>query len=177
MPQKRNRNELTDEQRVLVEDNHNLIYAYASRNNLTLDDWYGVLAYALCKAAQDYIPERGHKISTVAWAYFGNEVRKEKHLELMPKRSKKVETPIDDIPATMRQSEEEGYERVDDEDAYQRVIDCLKILRPREKEYLMQYVDGKSYLQIADEKKVSRQAVAETVKRARLKLRQVTASA
>lgn len=45
---------LTKEQQKIVEDNHNLIYGYAYKHNLDLDEYYDLLAIALCRAAMYY---------------------------------------------------------------------------------------------------------------------------
>lgn len=49
---------LTEEQRKLVEDNHDLIYEYAHENNISIDEYYDVLAIALCDAAIDIYKEK-----------------------------------------------------------------------------------------------------------------------
>lgn len=54
---------LTDEQRQIVEDNHNLIYGYARDNNLDIDDWYGLLSIELCESVMEHNPEKS-KLST-----------------------------------------------------------------------------------------------------------------
>lgn len=45
---------LTKEEREIVEDNHDLIYMVADCMELDIDDYYGLLAIALCHAAQKY---------------------------------------------------------------------------------------------------------------------------
>ena len=42
---------LTDEQRQLINDNHNLIYAILNERKLKIDDWYDVAALGMCDAA------------------------------------------------------------------------------------------------------------------------------
>lgn len=70
---------LNDEQRKLVEDNHNLIYSFLERRNLSLDaieDWYGTAAIGLCKAAMVYDENRGCKFSTLSYIIMDNEVKR-----------------------------------------------------------------------------------------------------
>jgi len=50
---------LTEEQSRVVEDNHNLIFWYAHKYNFNLDEWYDLLAIALCLAVMKYNPEKG----------------------------------------------------------------------------------------------------------------------
>lgn len=45
---------LTAEQTKLIEDNHNLIYSFLHKYNLKIDDYYGIVAIAFCKAATSY---------------------------------------------------------------------------------------------------------------------------
>lgn len=56
---------LNDEQRKLVEDNHNLIYFYARKHHIDLEEYYDVLAMALCYAAYHYDSSKG-TFSTLA---------------------------------------------------------------------------------------------------------------
>ena len=51
--------QLNDEQRKLVEDNHNLIYQYLIDNKLPQDEYYDIAAIGLCKAALKYDTSKG----------------------------------------------------------------------------------------------------------------------
>lgn len=64
---------LNDKQRKLVEDNHSLIFWYAHKNHLDLEEWYGILALALCKAALKYDEEKS-KFTTYAVMSMKNEM-------------------------------------------------------------------------------------------------------
>lgn len=50
---------LTIEQQKIVEDNHNLIYWYANKANLNIDEYYGLLAMELCKTVMKYDETKG----------------------------------------------------------------------------------------------------------------------
>lgn len=50
---------LSDEQRQIVEDNHNLIYWYCNLKNLDLEEWYDLLCIELCFTVMKYDPEKG----------------------------------------------------------------------------------------------------------------------
>lgn len=65
---------LTEGQSKMVEENHNLIYGYLSKNNLNIDDYYDLAAIGLCKAAIHYDPNRS-KFSTLAYTCMGNEIK------------------------------------------------------------------------------------------------------
>ena len=69
---------MTEEQKKLAEDNHNLIYFYARKYHMSKQDFEdrdGILAIGLCKAARDYDESRGRAFSTVAMGYMLNECR------------------------------------------------------------------------------------------------------
>lgn len=71
---------LNDTQRRLVEENHNLIYTFLNSRNLSLDaieDWYGVAAIGLCKAALSWDEIKKIKFSTYAFVCMENIVRSE----------------------------------------------------------------------------------------------------
>lgn len=65
---------LTNEQRELVESNHNLIYRFAYNNNLFIDDYYDILAIGLCKASINFDKDKG-MFSTYAYRCMLNELR------------------------------------------------------------------------------------------------------
>lgn len=58
---------LTEEQKRLAEDNHNLIYGFLRRRNYSIEEWYGVAAIGLCKAAAVFDPAKGYAFSTIAY--------------------------------------------------------------------------------------------------------------
>lgn len=62
---------LTEEQKRIVEENHNLIYWYCNKYNLDIEEYYGLFAIELCKAVQSYDPTKS-KISTYIIRAFWN---------------------------------------------------------------------------------------------------------
>ena len=66
---------LTKEQKKLVEENHNLIYSFAHKNNLNVNEYYDILAIGLCDAAQTFDENRG-AFSTVAYHCMKNRLYK-----------------------------------------------------------------------------------------------------
>lgn len=64
---------LTEEQKELVTKNHDLIYAYAHKNNISIDEYYDVLAIGLCKAASVFDETKG-VFSTLAYKCMSNEL-------------------------------------------------------------------------------------------------------
>lgn len=68
-----NKEPLTEEQRNLVAENHNLIYTYAIKKNISVEDYYGTLAIGLCKAAKTFDENKG-AFSTFAFYCMENEL-------------------------------------------------------------------------------------------------------
>ena len=65
---------LNNKQRQLAEENHNLIYSFAKKFQLNLDEYYGVLATGLCKAALHYV-DGEFQFSTLAYTCMLNVVK------------------------------------------------------------------------------------------------------
>ena len=64
---------LTEAQKSLVEDNHDLIYSFLGKKNLSKDNFYDLAAIALCKAAMDYQEDKS-RFSTLAYIYMEREI-------------------------------------------------------------------------------------------------------
>lgn len=61
--------ELTEEQKRIVEENHNLIYSYCKYKGLNVDEYYGDLAVVLCDIVKKYEKQKS-KISTYVYKAF-----------------------------------------------------------------------------------------------------------
>lgn len=57
---------ITEKQKKLVEDNHNLIFSFLKKYDLSNDDYYDLAAIGLCNAAINYQDDIS-KFSTYAW--------------------------------------------------------------------------------------------------------------
>lgn len=91
---------LNEEQKKLVEENHNLIYSFLKYRNLSLnavEDWYGTAAIGLCKAAMAFDDSRGLKFSTLAYVCMERAVDCVKRKE---KKNVKVSISLDEKIAT-----------------------------------------------------------------------------
>lgn len=79
---------MTDEQQRLVTRNHNLIYSFLNKYQLSACDWYDVAAIGLCKAAMTYVSGVS-SFSTYAYQCMRNEIycemRKENHQKMIPR--------------------------------------------------------------------------------------------
>lgn len=67
------RDTLTKHQQELIETNHDLIYWFANKFNLEINDYYDILAIGLCYAAKAY-DENKCEFSTFAFYCMRNEV-------------------------------------------------------------------------------------------------------
>lgn len=68
-----NNEPLTEKQRELAEKNHDLIYGYAHKKNISIGEYYDLLAIGLCKAAKTYDENKG-RFSTLAYKCMENEL-------------------------------------------------------------------------------------------------------
>lgn len=85
---------LNTKQQQLISQNHNLIYGFAHKRKLNLDEYYDILALALCRAALSY---DSHKSSFQTYAYMimGSEVNAYQRALNKPKR--KLDKSIKEI--------------------------------------------------------------------------------
>ena len=63
---------MTEMEQKLAEDNHNLIYDFAKKKNLVVEDYYGLLAIGLCNAATSYSSDDNNTFSTYAYSCMQN---------------------------------------------------------------------------------------------------------
>ena len=56
---------MTEYQKQLVIENHNLIYRFLQKEKLNMEDWYDLSAIGMCKAAKTF-NEGTYKLSTNA---------------------------------------------------------------------------------------------------------------
>lgn len=78
---------MTEKQKKLAEDNHNLIYSLLHRMNLNIDDHYGTAAIGLCEAAMAYDSDRGTKFATLAYRCMRNRLSQDHRKASMKKRT------------------------------------------------------------------------------------------
>lgn len=63
---------MTESEKKLVEENHNLIYDFAKKKNLIIEDYYDLLAIGLCHAALSYSLKGNAVFSTYAYSCMQN---------------------------------------------------------------------------------------------------------
>lgn len=78
---------LTEEQKQLAADNHNLIYGFLRYRGLNVDEYYDICAIAFCEAVAAYDESLGFTLATLAyramdyavidyWRYNGSSIRR-----------------------------------------------------------------------------------------------------
>lgn len=172
---------LNKQQQELAEKNHDLIYWYTNKRGLDLDEYYGDLAIALCRAAYHYDESSGASFSTYAVASMDNTVKK-----MIQKKARTIEA-TENILTT-----EWEYENYDDEpftlgDMIQDpnvdlegyvvtnilVEEFVKSLSERYRFILKSLLSGKTQAEIGHELGVSRQCVNQILLRIRSAWREV----
>ena len=95
---------LTEEQRKIAEENHNLIYSFLHKRKLDIDEWYGDMAVAFVEAVGMWNPGRG-ALSTIAFVAMGNRYARVLTAERRSKRQALVQSldaPLaDDTSSTL----------------------------------------------------------------------------
>lgn len=163
--------ELNFEQQKLVEDNHNLIYAVMKKYNLGMnetEDWYGLLAVGLCKAAMSYNPDKGQKFTTFAHTVLENEVK----MALRKKKSRidnvcSLDEPVSDddscVLGDMIEDPEDRFSAVEISEAMEM---ALSRLSERDKLILNEYINSDAkQKEIAERFGVTQSQVSGVVKK------------
>lgn len=148
---------LTDAQRKLVEENHNLIYSFMKSRNLAASDFYDICAIGLCKAAQKYNPKRAH-FSVMAYRVMANEVSHQYSYSGCEKRGNHA------VNVSFDNSLDQTLKSYDD------YSDCefesdIEGLTDREKKLLrLHYKYGYTYAELAKVYKCSPQNLSQTAR-------------
>lgn len=165
--------ELNGEQKKLVEDNHSLIYWYAGKYHIPIDEYYDILATALCKAAYYYDPNKG-AFSTCATTFMRNELlmlnRRENQLKSCIPKDNIVHFDKDNT--WEYSSELPKYESLEDDildkEYYKQVVEKISsLLRDKDREIFEYLLQGLTMRDIANIKGVSHQCIHSKIKRIR----------
>lgn len=163
---------LTAEQKKLVADNERFIYYALLRLHYPIEDYYGIAAIGMCKAAESWSPAKG-KFATWAFACIKNELwmegRKEKK-RIQP--TIRLDHPIydgtKDTSYPQIPSDDHFDERLEDEswaaEVYGRVVNGMK---PKEKAAFDMFLHGKKQWDIARSMGMSQSYVSRLLVRAR----------
>lgn len=143
---------LTDEQKKLVEDNHNLIYWYTSNRGLNLDDYYDLLAIELCNTVVNYDDSKG---SLSNYFKLRSDWVISRHYRSI--KAKKRDTILVDLT--------ENHNSVDDTDDIVDKLNFLDWMDSVDSEVLKLKYKGYSQVEIAEIMKVSPSRVSKIMKR------------
>lgn len=165
---------LTEEQKKLVEENHNLIYWFAKKYHVPIEEYYDVLAQGLCMAAYHYDPSKC-SFSTYAYLCMNTEM----HVEYR-KTLRKSEIPqgnifhyenawqLSDLIPTNEKTENKVIDRI----SYENLISLLNdILNDKDKEVLSYILNGLTMREIAKIEGTSHQAIHNRMKKIREKVK------
>ena len=161
---------MTESQRRLAADNHGMIYKVLNDLELPDEDYYGIAAIGLCKAAMAYQPGT-YKFSTCAYKCIYNEVKTAQRLAHYPKRR------YDGQWVSYNELSPEGTELIEtfesgadpEKDAIISVLaqQLVKCLRPREIEIARMLASGMGRREVAALLGISRQRIGQILDRAR----------
>ena len=156
----------------MIEENHNLIYKYAFAHNVSLDEYYDVLAEALCRAVSRYDSSKG-KLSTLVFKMMDYMLINE-----YKKRYNKKSIPAECIVyyESNRESEDtnidysnliSGVNNNMEEDIVFKlsILPIVKHLPQREKKVYDCLMSGMSYSEIATKMKTTKSTVANIIRR------------
>ena len=165
---------LNEEQKKLVEDNHSLIYWFAKKYHVPIEDYYDVLAQGLCMAAYHYDPSKC-SFSTYAYLCMNTEM----HVEYR-KTLRKSEIPQGNIfhyedawqLSDLIPTNEKTENKVIDKISYENLISLLNdILNDKDKEVLSYILNGLTMREIAKIEGTSHQAIHNRMKKIREKVK------
>ena len=166
---------LDEQQKKLVEKNHNLIYHTLNKYKLNQEEYYDILAIGLCKAAIAFDPKRS-KFSTFAVQVMYNEFLQHDRIENAKKRKENKNTlslnfRIKD-PKNESRTCEFGDLLTDGREPFMEVIHMYlpDILTKRELLACQLSYDGYSQTQIGEKLGVSQSHASRLLKKARIKL-------
>ena len=165
---------LTEEQKKLVEENHNLIYWFAKKYHVPIEEYYDVLAQGLCMAAYHYDPSKC-SFSTYAYLCMNTEM----HVEYR-KTLRKSEIPQGNIfhyenawqLSDLIPTNEKTENKVIDKISYENLTSLLNdILNDKDKEVLSHILNGLTMREIAKIEGTSHQAIHNRMKKIREKVK------
>ena len=164
---------LTDEQKRLVEENHNLIYKVLYDHHLDIDEWYDVAAIALCKAAALFDPELNYQFSTYACAAIWNNICNQYALSIADRQIPKdkiysldCEYGTGEEAYTIKDYYADDYSFEDDILTMERFVKGLnRFKNPRDRSVVVMASEGYTYEKIGQAYGISRERVRQIIKR------------
>lgn len=138
-----------DKQQIATQ-NHNLIYGFAHRKRLDLDEYYDLLAIAYCEAVEIYDSDKG-ELSTIAYL---------KMQQALDRYKKQHKPRFYYEPYTY--SNENGYDEVDNEDLFRYIKTQLTETQSIVFDY---WLDGYNQREIADLLDTSKQNIQQIIQK------------
>lgn len=169
----------TKQKKKFAEENHNLIYSFLNKHNLSIDEYYDVAAIGYCKAVQNFDSSRGVSFSTYAFYCMMNscrmEIRNSKYLRTIPKdklvyyqqnitNGKDQEYNLEEILVEDKLCLED---EVTTNLAFKHFLDTID---KRDAEILKLLVKGRTQIEIAEDLNMSQSYVSRLIKNIRKKL-------
>ena len=165
---------LTEEQKEFVAKNHDLIYAYAYKKNISIDEYYDVLAIGLCKAAMTFDKNKG-EFSTLAYRCMENEffmyLNETKKLSAIPHDSMLSYEALNCTENIDNQNGIIDYGSYEDVTYSAMFFELVNELTNKEKVIFKHLINGLTHYEIAEKLNCSRQNVDYHVNRLRNKVR------
>lgn len=157
---------LTKEQIELIEKNHNLIYWYASKYEVPVDEYYYNLAIGLCRAAKYYDNTKA-AFSNFAITCMKNEMntcyKSQKVQKRIPKEKIGHYDGLWDVANLLPPCENTENKVISTINFNDKMSKLSKLLTPKEKETLFYLLKGLNMCEIARNKNVSKQSVHQRI--------------
>lgn len=171
---------LSEEQKKLVEDNHNLIKWFAGTHGISLEEYYDILAIALCKAALKYDPEKSlfstYAVKTMSNEYCLHMRRSNTKSRYINKITISYDQPIFDCEyldgnCTILDTLFNEYDSTEDKAIMNISIkELMPLLSETEQQVILLIINGLTQRQIAEKIGVSQPQVSRIVKKIKQKI-------
>ena len=166
---------LTKEQQKLVADNHNLIYYYAKKHNVSLDEYYDTLALALCYAASNYDSSKA-SFSTLAMktmdlkiqSAYTHDTRKKRVPNDMIVYYENTWT-MEDLVVSNVSPEIQVVTKYHNDEIVNKMLDLLDDKRDRQ--ILYYKLNGLTQTEIGEKFNITHQSVSRILKNIRIKIK------
>lgn len=158
---------LTPEQQTLAAENHNLIYRFAQTREINVEEFYDILAIALCKAAKVFDDSRGLRFSTLAFRCMRNEYNMYWRTELNSKHvppnfivsyNMLISNDSDEHAQFLNIITNQTCDGVNDSGDAE-VMEFIETLHPIQRDVLTYLMDGYKVPEVAEKLGCSRQYV------------------
>lgn len=160
---------LTEEQKVFAEENHNLIYTFLNKKNLSIDEYYDVVVMGYLKAVANYDPSRGATFSTYAFFCMNNSVNM--HYRAGVNKANKWDISFTGLEDPLFDNLTVGEviphcEDVESLFRYEEYIKAINSLPPQLREIIMMRIEGFSQAEIAKKVGLSQGYVSRLITKA-----------